>query len=160
MGHDTGTGGGRLRICAESAGAEDPAERQPRLLVGLKKKMDDFFTAHGFNTPHILHNNPTMPSDSNGICGTRGWVSMQGEAADAKRPGKRSAVASGFIQSAVDAGLEPIVFYYPPIYGTSMNYEILEVFASIRSGSAIMACARKSGHNHAFVESLKAQKCE
>lgn len=76
MGHDTGTGGGRLRICAESAGAEDSAERQPRLLVGFEKKMDDFFTAHGFNTLHILHNNH-YAFGQYGICGTRGWVSMQ-----------------------------------------------------------------------------------
>ena len=92
-----------------------------------KKKMDDFFTAHGFNTLHILHNNH-YAFGQYGICGTRGWVSMQGEAADAKILAREVQRLQVSIQSAVDAGLEPIVFlHYPPIYGTSMNYEILEV---------------------------------
>ncbi len=41
-----------------------------------KKKMEDFFVAHGFDTMHILHNNH-YAFGNYGICGTRGWVSMQ-----------------------------------------------------------------------------------
>ena len=85
-----------------------------------KKKMDDFFTAHGFNTLHILHNNH-YAFGQYGICGTRGWVSMQGEAADAKILAREVQRLQVSIQSAVDAGLEPVVFlHYPPVYtGTS-----------------------------------------
>ena len=99
-----------------------------------KKKMDDFFTAHGFNTLHILHNNH-YAFGQYGICGTRGWLFD---------------VVS--IQSAVDAGLEPIVFlHYPPIYGTSMNYEILEVLHKYQIRKCYYGHVHgKSGHNHAF----------
>ena len=88
------------------------------------KKMEDFFTAHGFDSLHILHNNH-YAFGQYGICGTRGWVSMQGEAADAKILAREVQRLQVSIQSAVSAGLEPIVFlHYPPIYGSSMNYDI------------------------------------
>ena len=116
-----------------------------------KKKMDDFFTAHGFNTLHILHNNH-YAFGQYGICGTRGWVSMQGEAADAKILAREVQRLQVSIQSAVDAGLEPIVFlHYPPIYGTSMNYEILEVLHKYQIRKCYYGHVHgKSGHNHAF----------
>lgn len=116
-----------------------------------KKKMDDFFTAHGFNTLHILHNNH-YAFGQHGICGTRGWVSMQGEAADAKILAREVQRLQVSIQSAVDVGLEPIVFlHYPPIYGTSMNYEILEVLHKYQIRKCYYGHVHgKSGHNHAF----------
>ena len=116
-----------------------------------KKKMDDFFTAHGFNTLHILHNNH-YAFGQYGICGTRGWVSMQGEAADAKILAREVQRLQVSIQSAVDAGLEPIVFlHYPPIYGMSMNYEILEVLHKYQIRKCYYGHVHgKSGHNHAF----------
>ena len=151
MGHDTGTGGGRLRICAESAGAEDPAERQPRLLVGFEKENGRLF--HGTRIQYAAY-----PAQQHyafgqyGICGTRGWVSMQGEAADAKILAREVQRLQVSIQSAVDAGLEPIVFlHYPPIYGTSMNYEILEVLHKYQIRKCYYGHVHgKSGHNHAF----------
>ena len=115
-----------------------------------KKKMEDFFTAHGFDSLHILHNNH-YAVDQYGICGTRGWVSMQGEAADAKilaREVQRLAVS---IQSAVKAGLEPIVFlHYPPIYGSSMNYEILEVLHQYHIQKCYYGHVHGKGHHFAF----------
>ena len=70
-----------------------------------KKKMDDFFTAHGFNTLHILHNNH-YAFGQYGICGTRGWVSMQGEAADAKILAREVQRLQVSIQSAFFSILE------------------------------------------------------
>lgn len=112
--------------------------------------MEDFFTAHGFDSLHILHNNH-YAFEQYGICGTRGWVSMQGEAADAKilaREVQRLAVS---IQSAVKAGLEPIVFlHYPPIYGSSMNYEILEVLHQYHIQKCYYGHVHGKGHHFAF----------
>ena len=116
-----------------------------------KNKMVDLFTAHAVITLHILHNNHYVFGQY-GICGTRGWVSMQGEAADAKILAREVQRLQVSIQSAVDAGLEPIVFlHYPPIYGTSMNYEILEVLHKYQIRKCYYGHVHgKSGHNHAF----------
>ena len=107
-----------------------------------KKKMEDFFVAHGFDTMHILHNNH-YAFGNYGICGTRGWVSMQGEAADAKILAREVQRLRVSIQSAVDAGLEPIVFlHYPPVYtGTSAP----EIVATLKEYS-IRTCYY--GHLH------------
>ena len=114
------------------------------------KKMEDFFVAHGFDTMHILHNNH-YAFGNYGICGTRGWVSMQGEAADAKILAREVQRLRVSIQSAVDAGLEPIVFlHYPPIYGTSMNYEILEVLHEYKIQRCYYGHVHGKGHHHAF----------
>ena len=43
-----------------------------------KNKMDKFFAENGFDTINILHNNH-YSYDGYGICGTRGWISDNGE---------------------------------------------------------------------------------
>lgn len=114
------------------------------------KKMEDFFTAHGFNSLHILHNNH-YAFGQYGICGTRGWVSMQGEAADAKILAREVQRLQVSIQSAVNAGLEPIVFlHYPPIYGSSMNYDILEVLHQYQIKQCYYGHVHGKGHYNAF----------
>ncbi|WP_295217055.1 metallophosphoesterase [Ruminococcus sp.] len=114
------------------------------------KKMEDFFTAHGFDSLHILHNNH-YAFGQYGICGTRGWVSMQGEAADAKILAREVQRLQVSIQSAVSAGLEPIVFlHYPPIYGSSMNYDILEVLHQYQIKQCYYGHVHGKGHCNAF----------
>ena len=49
-----------------------------------KNKMDKFFAENGFDTINILHNNH-YSYEGYGICGTRGWISDNGEPADQKR---------------------------------------------------------------------------
>ena len=48
-----------------------------------KNKMDKFFAENGFDTINILHNNH-YSYEGCGICGTRGWISDNGEPADQK----------------------------------------------------------------------------
>lgn len=92
-----------------------------------KKKMEDFFTEAGFDTLNILHNNH-YPYENYGICGTRGWVNMPGETQDEKVLKREVQRLETSIQSAVSAGLEPLVFmHYPPIFATNFNYDILEI---------------------------------
>ena len=117
-----------------------------------KKENGRLFSRHTDSIRCISCTTTTMPSGQYGICGTRGWVSMQGEAADAKILAREVQRLQVSIQSAVDAGLEPIVFlHYPPIYGTSMNYEILEVLHKYQIRKCYYGHVHgKSGHNHAF----------
>ena len=94
------------------------------------KKMEAFFASEGFDTLSILHNNH-FQYENYGICGTRGWVNGTDGNRDVqdekvlKREVQRLETS---IKSAVDAGLEPIVFmHYPPIFATNFNYDILSV---------------------------------
>lgn len=92
-----------------------------------RKKMEDTFSQWGFNSLNILHNNH-FAYEKYGICGTRGWVNMPGEAADAKVLAREAGRLTASVQSAVSAGLEPLVFmHYPPIYGNSINFDIFDV---------------------------------
>lgn len=92
-----------------------------------KKKMEDFFAEAGFDTLNILHNNHYQ-YENYGICGTRGWVNMPGETQDEKVLKREVQRLETSIQSAVSAGLEPLVFmHYPPIFATNFNYDILEI---------------------------------
>lgn len=92
-----------------------------------KKKMEDFFAEAGFDTLNILHNNHYSYGEY-GICGTRGWVNMPGETQDEKVLKREVQRLETSIQSAVSAGLEPLVFmHYPPIFAANFNYDILEI---------------------------------
>lgn len=114
------------------------------------KKMENFFEAKGYSSLQILHNNH-YEYGGYGICGTRGWVNMPGEAADAKVLAREVQRLEVSIQSAVKAGLCPIVFlHYPPIYGNSYNYDILEVLHKYRIERCYYGHVHGKGHLHAF----------
>lgn len=94
---------------------------------GSRKKMEDTFSFWGFDTLNILHNNH-FAYENYGICGTRGWVNMPDESADAKVLAREAGRLSVSIGSAVKEGLKPLVFmHYPPVYGSSINLDILDV---------------------------------
>lgn len=91
------------------------------------KKMNEMFSSWGFETLNILHNNHYR-YENYGICGTRGWVNMPGEPADAKVLAREAGRLATSLESAKKEGLEPLVFlHYPPLYGNNCNYDILEV---------------------------------
>lgn len=92
-----------------------------------KTKMEHFFAENGFTSLRILHNN-CYPLPPYAICGTRGWVSMQGESADEKVLAREVQRLTVSIEAARAFNLEPLVFlHYPPIYGGFANEEILRV---------------------------------
>lgn len=92
-----------------------------------KNKMDNFFARNGFLTLNILHNN-YYEYDGIGICGSRGWINDTGEQADKKVLRREAGRLEASISLAEAAGLKPVVFlHYPPVYGSSCNYDILEV---------------------------------
>ena len=83
------------------------------------RKMENFLTANGFDTLHILHNNACIVGDV-ALCGTRGWLFDVGEPHDEKVMNREI----GRLKMSLDAaepGLEKLVFlHYPPVYtGTS-----------------------------------------
>ena len=91
------------------------------------KKMTDFFQANGFDTLHILHNN-CYAYENFGICGTRGWVNMPGESADAKVLTREQQRLKVSLSEARKQHLTPIAFlHYPPLFGSSRNELMLEV---------------------------------
>ena len=92
-----------------------------------KKKMEDTFEEWGFQSLHILHNN-CYTYENYALCGTRGWVNMPGEPQDAKVLAREAGRLTASLDGAKKTGLTPLVFlHYPPIYGTSFNYDILDV---------------------------------
>ena len=93
------------------------------------KKMTAFFEANGFDSLHILHNN-CYACGEYGICGTRGWVNMPGEASDAKVLAREQQRLKVSLEAAVQQGLEPIVFlHYPPIFWSNRNEPMLQLLA-------------------------------
>ncbi|MBQ3920369.1 MAG: metallophosphoesterase [Oscillospiraceae bacterium] len=90
-------------------------------------KMTRFFEANGFDTLSILHNN-CYAYENIGICGTRGWVNDNSEAADAKVIAREVQRLDVSITAAENMGLEPVVFlHYPPFFGTERADDIVEV---------------------------------
>jgi len=91
-------------------------------------KMTEYIQDRGFTSLSVLHNNH-FEYEGYGICGTRGWVNMPNEPSDAKVLAREAGRLETSVDSAKKAGLIPIVFmHYPPIFGNSFNYDILEVF--------------------------------
>ena len=114
------------------------------------KKMQQFFADNGFDSLHILHNNH-YAFQQYGICGTRGWVSINGETADAKVLAREVQRLEVSIQSALKEQLTPIVFlHYPPIYGNSYNYEILEVLHRYAITECYYGHIHGKAHQYAF----------
>lgn len=92
-----------------------------------KKKMEDFLTAEGCGSIHILHNNHFRYGNY-GICGTRGWVSIKGETQDEKILKREVQRLETSIKSALADNLVPIVFmHYPPVFASNFNYDILDI---------------------------------
>ena len=95
------------------------------------KKMQAFFSAHQLDTLRILHNN-CYAYEGFGICGTRGWVNMDADGCvspdDAKVSAREAQRLEVSLNAAEQQGLTPIAFlHYPPLYGASCNYPMLDV---------------------------------
>lgn len=92
-----------------------------------KTKIEKFFLKNSFDTLNILFNN-FFQYENTGICGTRGWVSIDGDTENEKVMAREVQRLETSIKGAVEAGLTPVVFmHYPPVYGSSCNYDILDV---------------------------------
>lgn len=115
-----------------------------------KKKMYDFMKSEGFETIEILHNNHFRYLNY-GICGTRGWVNVPGEAQsqDTKVLMREVQRLETSIKSALSERLVPLVFmHYPPIFGNNFNYDILDVLYRFKVKECYYGHIHgRSGHN-------------
>ncbi|MGI5893347.1 MAG: metallophosphoesterase [Candidatus Merdivicinus sp.] len=94
------------------------------LWFSTKTKVEKFFTDNGFSTLKILFNN-AYPYEDFALCGTRGWMNDQADKKILLRECGRLRLS---LEAAAKLGKKPVVFlHYPPIYGSSECYEILEV---------------------------------
>ena len=92
-----------------------------------RSKVEKIWQDNGFDSIHLIQNDHYKLGNT-GICGTRGWINDNSEPADAKVIAREAMRLEMSIKSALDAGLKPVVFlHYPPVYGNSCNYDILEV---------------------------------
>lgn len=92
-----------------------------------KTKADKALKEWGLDSISILFNNAYEFGDYC-ICGTRGWVNEPGEAVDKKVLEREAGRLRLSLDAGVKTGKEIIVFlHYPPIYGGSECYEILDV---------------------------------
>ena len=116
-----------------------------------RKKMDAFFAEHGLSTLHILHND-CYAYEGYGICGTRGWVNMdQDEPANAKVIAREAQRLEVSLQAAEAQGLTPIAFlHYPPIYGASCCWEMLEVLWRHHVADCWYGHVHGKAHSHAI----------
>ncbi len=91
------------------------------------KKVTDFLNVNGFSTISILFNNAFL-AEGISICGTRGWISENGEPADLKVLNRETGRLEMSLQAGVKLGGELVAFiHYPPIYGTEENALITEI---------------------------------
>lgn len=89
-----------------------------------KTKVEKELEAWGIKTIKILFNNAFEYGDF-AICGTRGWMNDQTDKKVLLRECGRLRLS---LEAAKKTGKEPVVFlHYPPVYGGSECYEILEV---------------------------------
>jgi len=115
-----------------------------------KTKMENYFVTNGFDTLHILHNNH-YAFEQFGICGTRGWVSMNGELADERVLAREVQRLRVSIQSALQSNLKPIVFlHYPPIYGGFANESILDTLQEFEIEQCYFGHVHGRGHASAY----------
>ena len=88
--------------------------------------MENFLTANGFDTLHILHNNACTVGNV-ALCGTRGWpfddVAAQGEKLMAREAGRLRMS----LQAAGDAAEKIAFLHYPPIYPGAQAQDLVDV---------------------------------
>ncbi len=113
------------------------------------KKMTGFFEANGFDSLHILHNN-CYAYENYGICGTRGWVNMPGESADAKVLAREQQRLRVSLEAAAKQNLKPIVFlHYPPIFWSNRNEPMLNLLAEFGVEDCYYGHLHGKSHNRA-----------
>lgn len=114
-----------------------------------QNKIKNFFSEKKFNTLNILHNNH-YKYEKYGICGTRGWINMPDEPFDAKILAREAGRLEISIKSALSENLEPVVFmHYPPIFGGSYNYDILDVLYKYKVKKCFYGHIHGKGHSGA-----------
>lgn len=92
-----------------------------------RNKIDGFFTEHGFDSLHVLHNCAYRVGDR-ALCGTRGWLYNSETEEDRKIVNREAGRLLASIEEAKKLGGELTAFlHYPPVYDTMECREILDI---------------------------------
>lgn len=92
-----------------------------------RRKMDDFFSANGFDTLRIVHNDAVTVEGQAAVCGTRGWFFDAEADADRKVLLREVGRLNASIDAAQKTGLPPLVFlHYPPLSRDAVCGELYE----------------------------------
>lgn len=102
-------------------------------------KMETFFTANGFSTLHILHNNCYFYGDT-ALCGTRGW--FYEETGSQKVFNRELIRLEASLKAAGEAEEKLCFLHYPPLY---QGYACPEILALLE-GYGVSQCLY--GHLH------------
>ncbi|MBD5113514.1 MAG: serine/threonine protein phosphatase [Ruminococcaceae bacterium] len=90
-------------------------------------KVTSFAAQNGLTTLSFLFNNAYLV-EGKVICGTRGWISENGESADAKVLNREAGRLELSLQAAAKLDGELVAFiHYPPIYGREENIPITNI---------------------------------
>ncbi len=93
-----------------------------------RTKMCEWMAANGFSGFDFLHNN-CFESCGVSVCGTRGWLSEDGNAADEKVLNREVCRLRASLQSAPPQSEKIVFLHYPPIYLNSRTDSITDVLA-------------------------------
>ncbi len=87
----------------------------------------NFIKENGFSTISFLFNNAFL-CEGLSVCGTRGWISENGEPADLKVLNREAGRLEASLKEGVKLGGELVAFiHYPPILGSEENVLITEI---------------------------------
>lgn len=90
-------------------------------------KLNNFIKDNGLSTISFLFNNAYLVEGVS-ICGTRGWISENGEPADQKVLNREAGRLEASLKEGVKMGGELVAFiHYPPVYCTDENLPITEL---------------------------------
>lgn len=92
-------------------------------------KMTRFFTDHGFNTLHILHNNCHFYGET-ALCGTRGWFYEEDQEGHNEKVFNRELIRLEASLKAAGEGEKLCFLHYPPLYE---GYQCPEIIALLES---------------------------
>lgn len=90
-------------------------------------KLNQFVESNGFDSIQFLFNNAFLV-EGVAICGTRGWISENGEQPVLKVLNREAGRLEASVKEALKLGGEPIAFiHYPPVYRAEENVYITDV---------------------------------
>ena len=94
---------------------------------GTMNKVNNFVVENGFDSLRFLFNNAFLVEGA-AVCGTRGWISENGEQPDIKVLNREAGRLEASVKEAIKLGGEPIAFiHYPPVYRSEENYHLTDV---------------------------------
>ena len=118
--------------------------------VTMNKNLN-FFSENDIKNIEFVYNNAVVAEDY-AICGTRGWL-LEGKETDKKIILREEGRLRRSLQSAVETGKKPLVFFhYPPVYAEEKCQELLNVLKEYDIKNIYYGHIHGAGRNNAITE--------